>query len=256
MDRVDGKGREIVFFDWQSTTKADASVSIQIQEMKRCQDNQIPVIVFDRHSSMSEDEILFLHSKTKAVLLEPAVVARPGFEFMPYWLHFKQFSYIEYDTDRRFQTGYKGNKFTNDLESNMLALIKEKIHIGLDTKLHQDKYDVLRSIVTIDKFEFSDLESMIITGDSDDYDKGVLPDIRPLIYNSVIPMLYHKHKWLHSIFKHFVVYDNKDIQWFMKMYKNCGCGFLEDLQKNILEYLPEMEAHNFVDSLIQKAKRL
>ncbi len=256
LDRVEGTGKEVTIFDWCPTDDVNNAVAVQIKEMKRCQDNQIPVIVFDRYSSMKQKEVLFLHTKTKAVLLEPSIISRPGFEFMPYWIHFKEFSYIEYDSNRKYQTGYKGNNFTDDLERNIVSLVRENISIGLDTKLPQEKYNILKSIVCVDKFEFSDLESMLITGTDEDYRKGRLPDIRLLMYNSVIPMLYHKHKWLHSLFKHFIVYDNEDIKYFMRMYKNCGCGMLEDVQENILEYLPEMESHNFVDCIIKRARSL
>jgi hypothetical protein len=255
-NRVDHKGKEVSFIDWQPTQINDEAVASQVQEIKRCQSKEIPIIVFDRHSSMTEDEIIFLHKKTKVKLFEPAVVARPGFEFMPYWVHFREYKYSDFKENRRFQTGYKGIKFTKDLESNILSVIKDKLTIGLDVKLPQDKYDVLKSIVCIDRFEYLDLDTMILTGTEDDYNRGVLPDIEPLMQSGTVPLLYHKHKWLHSLFKNFVIYDHNDIRWSAKLYKNCGIGFIEDVQKNILEYLPEMEASNFVDSLLEKADKL
>ena len=254
--RVDMKGKNFTFFDWVPTNQKSVDVASQIQEMKRCQDEQVPVIVFDRHSSMTEEEVIFLHKKTKALLLEPSVVTRPGFEFMPYWVHLREFTWRDFQENRKFQTGYKGDHFTKDLESNILGVIKDKISVGLDTKLPADKYDVLKTIVCIDKFEFDDFDTMIITGTQDEYDRGVLPDISHMLLSGTVPMLYHKHKWLHSLFRHFIIYDHNDIRWLAKLYKNCGVGFLEDMQKNILEYLPEMEASNFVDSLLEKAQQL
>ena len=255
-NRVDHKGKEVSFIDWTPTHVGDEAVASQIQEIKRCQEKQIPVIIFDRHSAMKDEEIIFLHKKTKALLLEPCVVTRPGFEFMPYWIHFREYKYSDFQEDRRFQTGYKGNKFTKDLESNILSVIKDKLSVGLDVKLPQEKYDILKTIVLIDRFEYSDFDTMMITGTQNEYDNGRLPDIRQMIGSGTVPLLCHKHKWLHSLFKHFVIYDHNDIRWAAKLYKNCGVGFLEDMQKNILEYLPEMEASNFVDSLLEKADKL
>jgi hypothetical protein len=184
------------------------------------------------------------------------VVTRPGFQFMPYWVHFKEYKYGDFQEERRFQTGYKGDVFTKDLESNILSVIKDKLTVGLDVKLPQDKYDVLKSVVIIDRFEYEDLATMILTGTEEDYNRGTLPDIRWIVYSGTVPCLYHKHKWLHSLFKNFIVNDHSDIRWLAKLYKTCGVGFVEDMQDNILEYLPEMEAGNFVDSLLEKAIKL
>lgn len=250
------KGKKVTFFDWVPTNYNNKAVSIQIEEMKRCRDNHIPTIVFDRHSSMTDDEVIFLHKETKALLFEPSIITRPGFEFMPYWLHFREYDCKDFQDDRKFQTGYKGARFTRDLESNILSVIKDKLSIGLDVRLPQDKFDVLKSIVCIDRFDYSDFDTMILTGTDEDYNNGRIPDIREMMYNGTVPLLYHKHKWLHSLFRHFVVYDHNDIRWSAKLYKNCGVGFLEDMQQNILDYLPEMEANNFVNSLLDKAEQL
>lgn len=254
--RTNQKGKEVVFFDWVPTNRNDERLDNQVREMKRCHDERIPVIVFDRYSSMTDDEVIFLHKKTKPILLEPSVVTRPGFIFMPYWVHFKEYKCSDFQDNRRFQTGYKGDKFTTDLESSILSVIKDKLIVGLDVKLPQDKYDVLKSVVCIDRFEYTDLDTMILTGTKEDYNRGRLPDIRSLLEFGVVPCLHHHHKWLHSMFRHFVVYSHDDIRWLAKLYKNCGIGFLEDMQKNILEYLPEMEAGNWVDSLLDKAEKL
>ncbi len=254
--RVDHKGKWVTFFDWVPTDKPSKALANQVQEMKRCQEQQIPAIVFDRHSCMTDEEVVFLHKKTKALLFEPSIVTRPGFQFMPYWVHFKEYKWSDFQDNRRFQTGYKGEKFTKDLESNILSVIKDKLMVGLDVRLTKDKYDVLKSVVCIDKFEYSDLDTMIVTGTQDEYDRGVIPDITALLEAGTVPCLYHKHKWLHSLFRHFVVYSHADIRWLAKLYKTCGIGFIEDMQKNILEYLPEMEVGNFVDSLLEKADKL
>lgn len=254
--RTDGKGKEVVFFDWKPSNIKSGYLNNQVEQMMRCRDEQIPVIVFDRYLSMTNEEIIFLHKKTNALLLEPSVVTRPGFQFMPYWIHFKEYKCSDFENERRFQTGYKGNMFTKDLEYNILSAIRDKLTVGLDVKLDQDKYDVLKSVVIIDKFEYEDLSTMILTGTQDEYDKGVLPDIRWIMDSGTIPCLYHKHKWLHSIFKHFVVNDHNDIAWLAKLYKTCNIGFVEEMQKNILDYLPEMEASNFINSILEKAHKL
>lgn len=255
-ERVGDKGKEFTFFDWVPTNQKSDAVANQIQEMKRCQENQIPVVVFDRYSSMTNEEVLFLHKKTKALLLEPAVIPRPGFHFMPYWLHFREYKYTDFQGNRRFQTGYKGNRFTKDTESCILSVIKDGITVGVDAKLPPDKYDILKEIVTISMSEWSDYDTIILTGTKEEYDRGILPDIRPLMENGTIPLLFHKHKWLHSLFRHFVIYTHADIRWASMFYEKCGVGFIEDVQKQILEYLPEMEASNFVDILLEKAKKL
>ena len=250
------KGKKVSFFDWVPTNSKSTLVANQIEEMKRCQEQGIPVIVFDRHSTMTGDEIMFLHKKTKAILLEPSVVTRPGFQFMPYWIHFRDYKYSDFQENRKFQTGYKGARFTKDTESCILNVIKDGVTVGVDTKLPSDKYDVLKSIVSVGKYEYEDFDTMILTGTQDEYNRGILPDIRQLMEYGTIPLLFHKHKWLHSLFRHFVIYSHADIRWASKFYQNCGVGFIEDIQKQILEYLPEMEANNFVDSLLAKAEKL
>ena len=252
----DQQGREFVFFDWVSTDVPCEALVNQIQEMKRCQEQQIPVIVFDRHSCMTPDEVMFLHKRTKALLFEPAIISRPGFQFMPYWVQFREYKYSDFKDNRRFQTGYKGEKFTKDLEVNVLSVIKDEFVVGLDVKLSKDKYDILKSIICIDKLKYSDFDTMILTGDHDDYNRGILPDIAPLLQSGTVPLVHHKHKWFHSLFRHFMIFNHDDIRWSVKLYQNCGIGFLEDMQKNILEYMPEMEINNFIDNLLDKAERL
>ena len=253
---VDEKGKEFTFFDWVPTNSNDEALPSQVEEIKRCQEKDIPVIIFDRYSSMTNEEIIFIHKHTQAKLFEPAVVPRAGFEFMPYWIHFKDHKWSDFQEERRFQTGYKGDKFTNDLESLILSVIKDKLVVGLDVKLPQDKYEVLKSVVCIDKFGYRDLATMIMTGSKEDYERGILPDITQAMYSGTVPCLHHKHKWLHSVFKNFVVYSASDVRWLAKLYKNCHIGFIEDMQNNILEYLPEMEASNFMENLFSIAKKL
>ena len=80
---------------------------------------------------LSDEEILYIHKRTNARLYEPAISPRPGFEFMPYWVHFKEYKCSDFEENRRFHTGFKGNTFTKDLESNILSVIKDKLIVGL-----------------------------------------------------------------------------------------------------------------------------
>ena len=254
--RTEGIKQTFAFIDWVPSSLSTERFVSQIQAIKECQDKQTPTVIFDRYSSMTVDETVFLLKQTNTILLEPVINPRPGFRFMPYWIHFKEHRFSDFQEDRKFQTGYKGNIFTNDLEAVMLSAVKDGFSVGLDIKLSKEKYDILKTVISINKFDYSQFVTMILTGTQDDYDRGSIPDISHLMYNGTVPMLYHKHKWLHSIFRHFIIYDNKDIRWAIKLYKNCGCGFIEQMQKNILEYIPEMEANNFITSILEKISKL
>ncbi|MCK5021583.1 MAG: hypothetical protein KAS32_31535, partial [Candidatus Peribacteraceae bacterium] len=156
-----------------------------------------------------------------------------------------------WDDERPFHTGVKGNSITPDGVSSILRTIKEVDNIDIGVSVNTNGYDTLRDVVSIGNHWWDKFNTTIIAGTESDYDRGVLPDISNHLKCGTIPLIHHNHKWFHSLFKRFIMFDHSEVVWYNKMFETCHYGFMDEIYKNIDEYLPEMITENFVKSIVE-----
>jgi len=257
-DMVDGKGREVLFVDWIPTTgHVSNEITNQINIMESLPEN-VRIIIFDRHRSMTDDEITFFVNRENTVLTEPSLMTRPFFLFMPYYIEMVDLPLSTWDNERPFHTGVKGDVLEVSSERYLLnASIHsmkndENIRIGVSIKnrIRSDKYDILKEVMTFGRFGWSKYNTTIVSQNDDDRYNGVLPDISNHLKYGVVPLVDYKCQWFHAVFKNFIVYDYRDVVWYKKMFKTCNYGFIDELYKNIREFLPQMIIENYIDMLI------
>lgn len=249
---------DILFVDWLPTNVVNDAVTEQIRIMESTPAS-VRIIIFDRHSSMTDGEVDFLLNKN-AILLEPVLFPREGFQFMPYFIDRLDLPLEVWENDRAFHTGVKDTILSTESESFLLKCIKmsPEIRVGVDTttRFHRDRREALKEVIVFGKHQWTDFESLVISGSSvtDDFDRGVMPDITQHMINGVIPMVSHKYKWFHSLFKNFLMFDENDILWYKRMFHSCNYGFMDEIYKNIDRYMPEMITENFVEKIVELGK--
>jgi len=250
---VNGKGAEVLFIDWLPTTGSQSQdVTYQIQIIESTPDD-VQMIIFDRHSSMTPEEVDFFKNRG-AILLEPVIKPRFGFLFMPYYIDKLDLPLSTWEKKRQFHFGYKGFDLSPRSERWLLKAIKEvpdvRVGASIVAKLQGDRYNTLKDVISIGDYNWNDFNITVITGSDTDYYRGVLPDITNHLKYGVVPLVHHKHKWFHALFKNFLIFDHYDISWYKIMYKAISYGMIDELYKNIETYLPEMITENFVSTII------
>lgn len=253
-DMTDGKGDEYLFIDWIPTVENENNRNVISQvEIVETTPIGVKLIIFDRYRKLTEKETTYLLNRN-ALLLEPSISTRDGFIFMPYWIRRFNHNLSVWEHDRPYDSGFVGNTLPIDAESILLKAIKHSdVNIGVTVYdgMDNDRFNSLSEIMDLLLIDHHLFKTLVLAGVQDDYDNGVIPDISKMLENGVAPLITHKHKWLHSLFKEFIIYDYKDILWYKNMYKTCHYGFMDEMYKNIDTYLPEMFVENFVKRLIE-----
>lgn len=252
----DGKGDELLFFDWNL---ADKSIDPQKKShnllVLESTPKNVRIVIFDRYCALTDKEASYF-LKRGSVLLEPRVTPRPGFLFMPYWIHKNDLPLSMWDKKRPFDVGFKGSSLDKCCESILAKSVKEikdvKVGVSVDNKIPKERYDIVKEIMSIGQYKWNDFKCSVICTDTD---YGILPDIRNHLNYGVIPLLSPNYKWYHAVFKKFIIDDINTIRWYIKMYSTCGYGFIEEIYKNINDFMPEMVMENFIQSVISLSKR-
>lgn len=251
-DQTDGQGEDVLFIDWLPTTNMTQDVTNQIHIVESTPDD-VKMIVFDRHSALTNDEVDFFKNRG-SILLEPVLRPRFGFLFMPYYLNRIDLPLSTWDKDRPFDFGYKGDSLSSATEAILLKTIKEvkDLCVGVSVKNHlsKERYDTLREVIGFGNYGWDKFNTTIITGSEQDYYRGRLPDITNHLKFGVVPLIHHKHKWYHALFKSFVILDHNDVSWYKNMFRSIHYGMMDEMYKNIEMYLPQMFTENFVKIII------
>lgn len=254
----DGKGDEILLVDWLPlptpiTHEKPSKVKIKNIEVVNSTPDDVRLVIFDRYSILKKSEIDH-YLKKNAILLEPVLRPRPGFLFMPYWINKIDLPLSVWDKKRPFHTGVIDRVPRLEWMSKISKYYEniEGIRIGITTsKMPEEQSRVLSTISSIGDFHINQFQTMFITGDINDYQFGVMPDIGLHLRNGVIPIVSHKHKWFHALFKNFIEFDISTMQWYYTMNKKIsGYGFMDNIYNNIERYMPEMFTENFIQTII------
>lgn len=251
------KGGDILFIDWIPTTGPITENTKKQIEIVEAAPQGVRIIVFDRFCSMRDTEIKYFNDR-EAILMEPQLMTRPGFMFMPYFIDRLDLPLSTWDRERPYHIGVKGKVLSTESEACLLKSIQSipdvKIGVDVETELHPDRFNTLSEVMDIGEIGWMNFNTTIVTGTANECWRGVLPDISNHLKAGVIPLVHHKHRWFHSIFKHFIMFDQNDVSWYKTMYGSCNYGFMDQLYKNIDTYMPQMITENFVQMLIELAK--
>jgi hypothetical protein len=256
-DLVSGKGREVLFVNWIPTNDVGRDVVRYQIDIIENTPKDVQFVIFDRYSSLTSQEIEFFVNR-KAILLEPVLKSRPGFDFMPYYIDRLDLPLSTWDDERPYHFGYKGNALSSKVESCLFRAIKNipEIRIGVDSKkrLPAERYQSLKEVISFKELWWTDFNTTIIASNDDMCDRGVLPNITNHLKYGVVPLIHQDHKWFHALFKNFIMFDHHEVSWYKNMYKTLNYGFMDELYKNMELYLPEMLTENFVSKVISMVK--
>jgi len=259
---TDGKGDELLFVDWVplsrpvSQTGDGRKIPIKNIDIIRSTPKDVRLVIFDRYSSLTKNEV-DIYLKRNAILLEPVLRPRPGFLFMPYWVDRVDLPLSTWDKKRPFNTGIKGNILHPEADVILTKHSKiDNIRIGISIpEVPQDRINILKEFATFGNLSWDQFYTSIIVGSDSEYQYGVLPDIRDHLKYGVLPLISHNHKWFHSLFKNFIVFDTSTVMWYLRMNKLGNYGFIDELYRNIDFYMPEMFTENFVLTIISLCKK-
>jgi hypothetical protein len=258
---TDSKGDEVLFVDWvklptpKYQSRGNSPVK-QIDIIKSTPKN-VRLVIFDRYSCLTKDEVEG-YLKRDTILLEPVLRPRPGFLFMPYWIDRIDLPLSTWDKERPFHTGDKSDISRVESDTILMKYAKaiEGIKIGISTdKISEERHNILKEIATFGDFPWDQFYTTLITGTFNDYHYGALPDIRNHLRYGTIPLVSHNHKWFHALFKNFIAFDVSTMIWYHKMSKIGNYGFMDELYRNIGNYMPEMFTENFVQTIISLCKK-
>lgn len=242
---------DALFVDWIRTDGASPSDEIinQIAMVDKAVNDGIRMVIFDRYSSLNDEEVAYFR-KCNAVLIEPCVNHRDGFQFLPFWVKRKDLPLSDFG-DRKYDTGYKGKSFNEDMEKISQAILKTgELSIGIDCYLSK-KYIYLRGLIDVADIQYKDFHTNILTGSLYDGNVGRIPDFVNLLDYGVVPLLHHNCKYMHFLFKDLVIETPSDIRWYVNFCKKgMGYSLVEHVYDNIDRYLPEMLVENFASKII------
>jgi len=243
--------KDVYFFDWVPPFNIKTSKHIESQlKILNSLNDDIPCIIFDRYCSITDKEFLNLNDRN-IVFMEPAVNHRNGFIYSPYWLKLKEFNTFDFNTNRKFITGFKKRNMNNSVGMLLIDLQKKGItNIGIDAYINKEHFEVYQKFFTIDKIEYNEFSTLVISDNKYNREKGVIPDITEMYNNNTVPLLLYNHKWVHSLFKDYIINNVNDLKWYCKMYPKIGYAFMNDINENIKKYFPEMILENFIYNII------
>jgi hypothetical protein len=262
---TDGKGDEVLFVDWVPLSRPVTHVKegkhktpIKNIDIVQSTPKDVKLVIFDRYSALTKNEV-DIYLKRDAVLLEPVLRPRPGFLFMPYWVNKIDLPLSTWEEKRPFHTGVKTSLLHTEAYVTMVNYSRriDNLKIGISTNnIPQDRLEVFKGVAEFGDFSWNKFRSTLIVGTDTEHRYGVLPDIRSHLKYGVIPIVSHNHKWFHALFKNFIEFDTSTMVWYHKMCeKISGYGFMDELYKNINNYMPEMFTKNFVETLISLCKK-
>ena len=211
-------------------------------------DENVPIIVFDRYCSISNDDFIWLDNRN-SVLMEPAINHKNGFIFQPYWIDFNKITFNH--KERPYIIGYKHKSYVND---DIFDLLIKSSNDGystcIDAYIRNDVFKGIKNKIDIKPSRYNDFCYLLISGSDDDIQRGVVPDIRDMVYNGTVPLLWHTHYTMHGLFKHLIIERYSDLKYFCNIYDTIKNLYLHDIMDNIRMYMPEMIQENFIHTVL------
>ena len=236
--------KDAYFIDWLPNNKNILDICKSVQD-------DVPIIIFDRYCSISDSEFLWLNDRN-TVLMEPAINHRNGFLFQPYWIDMNriQVKYSSVDNTRAYVVGYKDKKYNNGIGDLLTKSSNDGYLSCIDAYIPQNLWNDINKNITISVSDYTDYNFLIVCSNDTEIQRGIIPDIRNMVYNGTVPLLWHSHYMMHGLFKHLVLNTYRDLRYYCEMYNIIGNVFMEDIVNNISTYMPEMIQDNFIQTLL------
>jgi hypothetical protein len=212
---------EILFVNWLPTDTITNDVRNQVNTITDFLHNQKQVIVFDRFSILTNDEIKFF-VKNNVILYEPVINHRKFFDYLPYWIDLPNDYPLEIFNKRKYSITFDNHQWEG------INLLGKTIHYKQDSLCNENKYKL--------------------------FINNRLPDVTDCIKHGTIPLLFHTNKWFHAMFTNSIIKDIKELDYYLKLYKHCAYGLMIEFNNNIKNYMPEMLIENFIENLISILK--
>ena len=248
-----------LFLDWVPPT-LEKDFIYQAQLVERYI-KKIPVVIFDRHFSVTHQEASWM-KKFKTFMFEPALVTgRSEFVYLPEWASY----YSVLDTDDRL---YNVIDISKNLEYKTESFEKWYLKYA---RYYPDKKVAYYTKSEIDDFkkdEYKKNNLIFIEGE-------VLPDytvsdftvihsqknvceigyLDPVYFiamnHGCIPLLPEEHRFFHSIFKNLIVTDIREMDYYIGLYNKVSGPVIEDIFDRIKKYFPEFTVE-YASDIIRK----
>lgn len=215
-----------------------------------------PTIVFDRHLSMTYKEYVWL-KRFAVFFFEPAINHRIGFTYIPQWT-----TPLEENWQRRYVGAERSVDLfcMEDLNNKVKSFekyYKEYASLNPDKNVvsivpFKKDYENYNINYAKEDLKYTDIKYMVLIGSVTDYRVGYLPDqVFNCMKGGILPMLPVEHRFFGSMFRHLVVENERDIDYFISLIRDgVRYAMIEDIFENMEEYHPEFK----IDYVLEKIK--
>jgi len=252
-DKIDG-----LFLDWvPPSLEKDFIYQAQLVE-----DNikKMPIVIFDRHFSVTYQEASYM-KKYKTHLFEPALVTgRSEFVYLPEWTSY----YSVLDNDER---EYKVLDISKNLEYRIKSFEKwyrDYARIFPDKKVayytrtltdfKKEEYKK-NNLILLDGKPLPDYtcsDFTVIIGSKNAYDIGYFDPVYFIAMNQgCLPLLPEEHRFFHSVFRHLLVKDLEEMDYYVSLYDKARSVIIEDIFDRIKRLMPEFTVE-YASDIIRK----
>lgn len=252
-DKIDG-----LFLDWVPPSFEEDF----IYQAQLIEDNikKMPVVIFDRHFSVTYQEASYM-KKFKTHLFEPAIVTgRSEFIYLPEWTSY----YSVLDNDER---PYNVLDISKNLEYRIKSFEKwyrdyarlfpeKKVAYYTKTLTDFKKDDYKKNnLILLDGKPLPDYtcsDFTVVIGSKNAYDIGYFDPVYFLAMNQgCLPLLPEEHRFFHSVFRHLIIKDLEEMDYYVSLYHRARSVIIEDIFDRIKRFMPEFTVE-YASSIIRK----
>jgi hypothetical protein len=241
-----------LFIDW--ITKDNALFGKQAVAVEHYVKAGIPIVIFDRHFSLTQKEYSWLN-KFNVTFLEPAVNNRLGFEYLPQWIKDKPYEKID-RTKRTIDLAYSGI-LTDRIKSfekyfkEYAGLFPEK-KVCYSSQVSQKKIDKWQdsNMEKTSRIEYGDVSFTILIGSQTEYRRGYIrDDLFDILNSGCVPLLPLEHRFFGTVFKDLIVDGENLVDYFVSCYKRIHGVLVEEIYENLISIYPEFHINYAVDRI-------
>jgi len=171
--------------------------------------NTVPIVIFDRFMSLSQEEVKWLSKYMNVFLFEPALIHRYGFQYLPTWI--TDFSILKNNYDRK---------------DNLIRF----------SELH-------------DNVDFADINYILADCQSDYKIGYLNKKIFDIMNKGCIPLLPIDHKYFNTLFHGLIVKSKTDLELYISGYHRVNVPIIEEIFDNLKKYYPEFLVENAISRI-------
>jgi hypothetical protein len=260
-----------LFIDWLPKELNEKHFIKQATVLQEYVKRGIPVVLFDRHTTISQQEYKWL-SKYNVTFMEPRVRFRQGFEWCPQWTGPlpDDFWAGTKDKPRSIKLAYRGPLATQIKSFEKYYKTYATIYPGSTTVYKCTDLDGWKSNSQKDKlkewqehnlvpqntlknpFEFEDVDTTVLISSYKDYASGYLPDnLFSMMKSGVIPLLPIEHRFFGAMFDNLIVKNETDVHYAVETYPKVRGVIIEEIFDNIFNRYPEFKLDYMIERLMQ-----